>query len=126
MVPGKPNTTGYTGQGKQTLKAVHAAEPSNLRSALECYSEARGLDRSLEIAADLTNLDHAASSSGGDAPSVSPAAASYVARLHHIGQGCLEESEEGRIACLKCDPLELFLCRMSSIAFWVPQYPQSF
>lgn len=76
-------------------------EPSPLRSALECFSEAQGLDRSLEIAADLTNLDSAASSSGREAPSVSPAAASYVARLNSIGQDCLADSADGRKACLK-------------------------
>lgn len=73
-------------------------EPSDLRSAMECYSEARGLDRSKEIATDLANL---ASSTGGPTPSVSPAAKSYVARLNHIWECCREDSEAGRLACLK-------------------------
>jgi hypothetical protein len=71
---------------------------------MECYSEARGLDRSKEIATDLANL---ASSTGGPTPSVSPAAKSYVARLNHIWECCREDSEAGRLACLKYGPLFL-------------------
>ena len=69
-----------------------------MRSAIECFSEARGLDRSLEIAADLNNLE-----SSDPASSVSPAAANYVAYLKNIAQLSLDtaNSKHSQEACLK-------------------------
>ena len=73
-------------------------------SALECFSEARGLDRSLEIAADLNNLDHQgpdALDSSYDSPS--PKAAEYAEYIGTIGHDCVEAaSGEARAnACLR-------------------------
>lgn len=72
-----------------------AGGSERLRSAFEalgCFAEAAGLDRSLEIAADLNNLAKASQVESGPvqlAPTGNAAAyADYVARL---GMKCTEE-----------------------------------
>ena len=73
-----------------------------MRLAVECFSEARGLDRSLEIAADLTHLN-TTEQPGESAPGVSPAAAAYAAYLSRICEGSSEslERSDREAACLK-------------------------
>ena len=64
-----------------------------MRAALACFSESRGLGRSLEIAADLTNLDAAGPNNDAEHPVPSPEPASYVEYLGRIASDCTEAAD---------------------------------
>lgn len=89
---------------------IAGAESSSVKDALSCFSEARGLDRSLEIARDLTNMGAASSSgkspAGSDAslPKATAVAESYGAYIGRVGQSAVEgaDVEERSAACLRC------------------------
>ena len=75
-----------------------------MTQAMECFSERQGLDRSLEIAADLYNLD-SGSQNGDTSPGVSPAATAYVAYLTNLAQKSSdpEDKASSEQACLRSD-----------------------
>ncbi len=78
------------------------AGDTGVTKAMDCFSERQGLDRSLEIAADLYNLD-SDSQNGSSSPSVSPAAAAYVAYLTNLAQKASnpEDQSGSQHACLR-------------------------
>ncbi|KAK9906600.1 hypothetical protein WJX75_004761 [Coccomyxa subellipsoidea] len=65
--------------------------------ALECFAEERGLDRSLEIAADLNNIAKASTLSEPVELSPSPNAQTYADYLCRLGLLCTEEDEATEI-----------------------------
>lgn len=77
---------------RPVIEILPIVEESGVRQAVECFSEARGLDRSLEIAADLNNLS-SSEQLGNSSTGVSPAAAAYVAYLKHVAQSSLDTSD---------------------------------
>lgn len=81
--------------------------------ALECFAEERGLDRSLEIAADLNNIAKASTLSEPVELSPSPNAQTYADYLCRLGLLCTEEDEAAEIeeAALRCGgPPEPYFC----------------
>ena len=78
------------------------AGENGVTKATDCFSERQGLDRSLEIASDLYNLD-SGSQNGSSSPSVSPAAAAYVAYLTNLAQKSSNPDDESssQQACLR-------------------------
>ena len=73
-----------------------------MTQAMDCFSERQGLDRSLEIASDLYNLD-SGSQNGSSSSGVSPAAAAYVAYLTNLAQKSSdpEDKPTSQQACLR-------------------------
>lgn len=79
------------------------AEDTGIRSALLCFSESKGLNRSLEIAADLTNLDSSDSRETDAVPSISSRASAYIDYLKEITQESITSpaAPANQEACLK-------------------------
>ena len=73
-------------------------EASKIRAALDCYSEQRGLDRSLEIATDLTNLDHSSENSSHPGPSLHILA--QTKRISELMQ--FKDKDEGALRSVHC------------------------
>lgn len=82
---------------------LHTGE-SSTRKAMDCFSERRGLDRSLEIAADLNNLEPSESLPSSPPLKASPAAAAYTAYLTSLAQRASESKDStlSQQACLRC------------------------
>ena len=106
-------TYGFSGV---TVRYLCAESPS-VAAALDCFSEARGLDRSLEIAADLTNIGEglrkdSSESSDGAAPGPTAAADAYGQYLRSIGQRGAESEDirDRNQACLKYALAPLLHC----------------
>ena len=66
-------------------------------TALGCFSEERGLDRSLEIAADLNNIAKASTLTEPIELAPSPNAQAYADYLCRLGLLCTEEDEAAEI-----------------------------
>lgn len=75
-------------------------------TALACFSEDRGLDRSLEIAADLNNIAKVSTLKDAVELLPSPNASAYADYLCRLGLLCTEEDEPAKIeeAALRCVP----------------------
>ena len=83
--------------------------------ALACFGEDRGLDRSLEIAADLNNIAKVSTLKDAVELLPSPNASAYADYLCRLGLLCTEEDEPAKIeeAALRYLPQRLCRCCFS-------------
>lgn len=84
---------------------IQSAEGSSDRAAMECFAQSRGLDRSLEIATDLTNLDH--SMDHPEHPGPSPPVLAYTKYLRDLTTHAESPEQSGLryvISALYCRP----------------------
>lgn len=82
------------------LHALHAGDSESLErvfAALSCFGEDRGLDRSLEIAADLNNMAKVSTLEHPAELSPSPNACAYAEYLCRLGLLCTEEDDTEKI-----------------------------
>lgn len=94
-------------------------------AALACFGEDRGLDRSLEIAADLNNIAKVSTLKDAVELLPSPNASAYADYLCRLGLLCTEEDEPAKIeeAALRCVPpfpplLPLLLQSWPVYSYW--------